>query len=85
MIRTPKDPAALDILALFDALKRQPAEYPQFAARRAAFVAQIQERNNPLESRLAAIDAALGSITDMETVNNLLEEKAEILTYLGKE
>jgi hypothetical protein len=47
VIRTPKDPAALDILALLDALKRQPAEYPQFAARRAAFRQQIAERNDP--------------------------------------
>ena len=41
--------------------------------------------DNPLEARLANIDAALGSGLDIETVNNLLEEKAEILTQLGKE
>jgi hypothetical protein len=54
------------------------------SARRAAFLAQIARRGS-IESRLAAIDAALGSGLDTETVNNLLEEKAEILTMLGKE
>jgi hypothetical protein len=39
---------------------------------------------NPIESRLAAIDDALGSGLDMETVNNLLEEKAEIMIALEK-
>jgi hypothetical protein len=38
-----------------------------------------------LESRLASIDAALGAGLDMETVNNLLEEKAEILNKLEQE
>jgi hypothetical protein len=44
----------------------------------------VREQNNPLEARLAAIDAALGSGLDMETVNNLLEEKAEIINQLQK-
>jgi hypothetical protein len=38
----------------------------------------------PLEARLAAIDARLGEVADMETVNNLLEEKSEILNSLEK-
>jgi hypothetical protein len=57
----------------------------QIAARRAALVAQVREQNNPLEARLAAIDTALGAGLDMETVNNLLEEKAEILNKLEQE
>jgi hypothetical protein len=55
------------------------------AKRRAWFIDLIHNLNNPLEARLANIDAALGSELDLEAVNNLLEEKAEILTALGKE
>jgi hypothetical protein len=75
---------ATDLLDLFDKIAEFKGNYPPelLAARRAAFVQQIHEHDNPLESRLAAIDNALGEINDRETVNNLLEEKAEILTAL---
>jgi hypothetical protein len=78
-----------ETLALLDCVRQADAQrvhYPPhlLSARRAAFLAQIARRGS-IESRLAAIDAALGSGLDTETVNNLLEEKAEILTMLGKE
>jgi hypothetical protein len=58
-------------------------EYPivLYQMRRETFLAML---DTPLEARLAAIDAALGSEYDLETVNNLLEEKAEILVELEK-
>lgn len=68
------------------ALKSLPGgEYPErlLAERRAAFVRQIEA--HPIEARLAAIDAALSEPLDMETVNNLLEEKAELLIRLENE
>lgn len=74
-------------LQLFDALaalRKLDADYPEAMkqARREAFVEQI--RKSPLEARLAAIDAALPELQDMETVNNLLEEKADILNQLER-
>jgi hypothetical protein len=47
-----------------------------------AEIATDGELASPLEARLAAIDNALGEVYDRETVNNLLEEKAEILASL---
>jgi hypothetical protein len=84
--RTPEDDLNTDDLP-FAALAAATNDYPAdlLQARRAWWQKQIRECNNPLEQRLAAIDAALGSGLDMETVNNLLEEKAEILITLGKE
>jgi hypothetical protein len=62
-----------------------PAYPPELLAkRRAWFVQQIRVYSTPIEARLAAIDARLGETTDLETVNNLLEEKAEILIELEK-
>jgi hypothetical protein len=80
----------LSPLELFDilaAVKQTGVAYPPelLAARRAEFVQQVREHDDLLESRLAAIDNALGEIDDRETVNNLLEEKAEIMKQLEKE
>lgn len=72
------------MIPILDALKRLPCEYPAelLAARRIAYLRQAHELCNPLEARLAAIDTALGQSLDVETVNNLLEEKAEIMIRL---
>jgi hypothetical protein len=71
--------------------RHQTPAYPpdMQAARRAAFIEQIHamqpdECDGP-EARLAAIDNALGQEYDLETVNNLLEEKAELQIQLEKE
>jgi hypothetical protein len=49
-----------------------------------AEIATDGELASPLEARRAAIDNALGEVWDRETVNNLLEEKAEIQNSLEK-
>jgi hypothetical protein len=45
---------------------------------------EVDPDDTPLEAQLAAIDARLGEPADLETVNNLLEEKADILIELEK-
>lgn len=42
------------------------------------------EGYDPLEARLATIDQMLGEVTDMEIVNDLQEQKAEILIQLER-
>jgi hypothetical protein len=70
--------------AVIAALKQTPADdYPPElqAARRAAFVAQVRERNNPLEARARQIEADLQDpFIDKETALTLLDELAEIIT-----
>ena len=82
-MNTPTPTQVIDLLVSLRQVAHG-ALYPPdlLAARRAAFVAQL---HNPMTARLAAIDHALGQEYDLETVNNLLEEKAEILAYLEKE
>jgi hypothetical protein len=72
-----------DLIAALKSLANIDAPYPEalLAKRRAWFLAML---DTPLEARLAAIDARLGETNDLETVNNLLEEKAEILIELEK-
>lgn len=71
---------AQDVARLLAPLRRV-SEYPTalYAARREWFVEQVQALTHPIEARLAAIDAALGEEYDQEVVNNLIEEKSELI------
>jgi hypothetical protein len=93
--KKPEPPAPVilcrDLMQLLEALADMNPVYPAELkhARRAAFLAQIHamqpdDCDGP-EARLAAIDNALGQEYDLETVNNLLEEKAELQIQLEKE
>jgi hypothetical protein len=83
----PSDCLPAELAPHIQALRSLHAPYPpaRLAARRVWFRSLVRRYKCPIEARLAAIDARLSEVTDMETVNNLLEEKAEIMDRLERE